>query len=138
MTSRQFLDQLLQLPPVLTALLTPIETEAQLEDVEEVIDSLSAAIGDDMSQPLSGLYRNLILLATTYEAAAYPFPPTPPHRMLAFLLEQREMRQAQLAQRLGTTQASVSRLVNGQTAFTAELIKQLAGIFRVPGSIFLS
>ncbi|WP_420597284.1 helix-turn-helix domain-containing protein [Deinococcus sp.] len=138
MTSRQFLDQLLQLPPELTALLAPIKTEAQLEAIEEVIDSLSAAIGDDLTHPLAGLYRNLILLATTYEAAAYPFALTPPHRMLAFLLEQRGMRQAQLAQHLGTTQASVSRLVNGQTAFTAELIKQLAGVFRVSGNIFLN
>ena len=120
------------------ALLAPIETEAQLEAVEEVIDSLSAAIGDDVSHPLSGLYRNLILLATTYEAAAYPFPATPPHRMLAFLLEQRGMRQAHLAQQLGTTQASVSRLVNGQTAFTAPVIKHLAEIFQVPGSVFLA
>ena len=47
------------------------------------------------------------------------------------------MSQTALAERLGLNQSNVSRLVNGETTFTTDLIKQLSQIFGVRGEVFL-
>ena len=101
------------------------------------VDDLRRLISGDTAHPLAGIYAALIDRVAAYEDATYPTPPTSPHVMLAHLLEAREMSQTALAERLGVNQSNVSRLVNGQTAFTTDLIKELSQIFGVPGEVFL-
>lgn len=101
------------------------------------VDHLRRFISGDTAHPLAGIYAALIDRIAAHEDAAYPTSPTPLHVMLAHLLEAREMSQTALAERLGVNQSNVSRLVNGQTAFTTDLIKELSQIFGVPGEVFL-
>ncbi|AXG99694.1 helix-turn-helix domain-containing protein [Deinococcus wulumuqiensis] len=103
----------------------------------EAVDDLRRLVNGDTAHPLAGIYAALIDRIATYEDATYPTPPTPPHVMLAHLLEAREMSQTALAERLGLNQSNVSRLVNGETTFTTDLIKQLSQIFGVRGEVFL-
>ena len=73
-----------------------------------------------------------------YEAREFPVPPAPPERVLAFLMEQRDMRQVQLAELLGITQGNVSRLLTGRAKFSLETIRKLAEHFRVSPTVFLA
>lgn len=137
MTTHQALDALHHLPADALALLGPIRSEADYDRALEAVDDLRRLVNGDTAHPLAGVYAALIDRIAAYEDATYPTPPTPPHVMLAHLLEVREMSQSALAERLGLNQSNVSRLVNGQTAFTTDLIKQLSQIFGVKGEVFL-
>ena len=75
---------------------------------------------------------------TVYEARAFPVPLAPPERALAFLMEQHDMRQAQIAELLGITQSNVSRLLTGQVKFSVETVQKLAEHFRVSPMVFLA
>ena len=73
-----------------------------------------------------------------YEERTLPVPVAPPHRLLAFLMEQRGMTQIQLADVLGITQGNVSRLLSGKTALSLEAVQKLAAHFHVSPVVFLS
>jgi HTH-type transcriptional regulator/antitoxin HigA len=62
----------------------------------------------------------------------------PPERVLAFLMEQRDMQQGQVAELLGITQSNVSRLLTGRAKFSPETIQKLAEHFRVSPTVFLA
>ena len=62
----------------------------------------------------------------------------PPERVLAFLMEQRDMTQTHLAGVLGTNQANVSRPLNGKSQFTVEAVRILAEYFYVNSGVFLA
>ena len=62
----------------------------------------------------------------------------PPERVLAFLMEQRDMTQTKLAGVLGINQANVSRLLNGKSQFTVETVQVLADYFHVSPEVFMA
>ncbi|RJF74427.1 helix-turn-helix domain-containing protein [Deinococcus cavernae] len=126
------------LPAAALALLRPIENETEYEEVMGAIESLSQIVREDAAHPLAGVYATLIEHAAAYENAAFPTPAVPAHELIEFLMEQHDMRQTELAQRLGIDQSNVSRLLNGKKALTAELLKKLSAIFHVAPETFLT
>lgn len=126
------------LPAAALALLRPIENETEYEDVMTAIDALSHSIGEDAGHPLAGVYATLIEHAAAYEEAVFPTPAVPAHQLIEFLMEQRGMRQTELAEELGIDQSNVSRLLNGKKILTAELLKKLSSIFHVTPETFLA
>ncbi|GAA3999086.1 hypothetical protein GCM10022631_07420 [Deinococcus rubellus] len=73
-----------------------------------------------------------------YEARVHPIPTAPAHQVLAYLMDERDLRQVQLAEVLGITQGNVSRLLSGQTPFSVDAVRRLAGYFRVSPAVFLA
>lgn len=94
-------------------------------------------MGGQADHPLGSLFELLRDRLMAYEERAFPTPPSPPHRLLAFLMEQREMTQTELAGVLGITQGNVSRLLSGKTALSLEAVRKLAAHFRVSPEVFL-
>ena len=72
-----------------------------------------------------------------YEERHHPVPAAPAYRVLAYLMDERDLRQTQLAEVLGITQGNVSRLLSGQTPFSVETVRRLAEYFNINPQVFL-
>jgi HTH-type transcriptional regulator / antitoxin HigA len=60
----------------------------------------------------------------------------PPHEMVRYLMEQRGLRQADLAPVIGS-RAQVSDLVNGRRGISKAQAKKLAQFFHVSAELFI-
>jgi len=118
-------------------LLSPITSEAQNEQALTTIDELMLEVGDDQNHPLLSLLNLLADRVEAFERAAYPLPPAPPQRVLAFLMEQRDLTQQALAAATGIDQSNLSKLLRGRRDFTANQVKKLSEYFHVNPSVFL-
>ena len=132
------LDAWSHLPQEVRDLTAPIETEAQYQEALRLFEVVWDQVGEQQGHLLGSLFVLLRDRIMTYEAREFPVPPASPERVLAFLMEQRDMRQAQVAELLGITQSNVSRLLNGQAKFSIETIQKLAEHFRVSPTVFIS
>jgi len=77
-----------------------------------------------------------VALIERYEESTFPIESRPPNEMLKYLMEQRGLRQADLAPLFGSS-GYVSGVVNGQRASSKILAKRLAEFFRVSPELFL-
>ncbi|GAA4013451.1 hypothetical protein GCM10022631_26370 [Deinococcus rubellus] len=127
-----------KLPPEVRDLTTPIETEAQYQRALELFEEVWNEVGENVGHPLGSLFVLLRDHLAAYEARAHPIPAAPAHRVLAHLMEQHNLRQTQLAEVLGITQGNISRLLSGQTPFSVDAVRRLAGFFRVSPAVFLA
>jgi HTH-type transcriptional regulator/antitoxin HigA len=75
------------------------------------------------------------LLLEEYEDRIHPLPKTKPHRMLAYLLEEKHLKPGDLWRIL--PKSRVSEILGGKRGISRSQAKQLAELFRVPVEIFL-
>ncbi len=135
---RTVLSTWANLPSEVRALAALIQTEAQYQDALATFEAVWNEVGESADHPLGSLFELLRDRIAAYEEQVYPVPPAPPHRVLAFLMEQRGMNQVELAEVLGVTQGSVSRLLNGKTALSLKAVRTLVAHFHVGPEIFLA
>ncbi|MCB1657867.1 MAG: transcriptional regulator [Moraxellaceae bacterium] len=116
--------------------LSLIETEQEYENAVNALNELLDAGGADEHNPLAVLVTLLGDFIADYEDKHSQQPPTVTGRaMLAFLMEQHGLKQADLSD-IGS-QGVVSELLSGKREFTTHHIKLLACRFNVPVSVFL-
>lgn len=118
-------------------LLSPITSKAQNERALAAIDELMQEVGEDQKHPLLSLLNLLADRVEAFESMAYPMPPAPPHRVLAFLIEQRGMTQKEAGAAIGIDQSNLSKLLKGERHLTVPQIKTLSRKFHVNPSVFL-
>ncbi|WP_216322504.1 helix-turn-helix domain-containing protein [Deinococcus aestuarii] len=135
--ARTVLHAWANLPPEVRDLAAPIRTEEQYKDALATFEAVWNEVGGQEGHPLGSLFELLRDRITAYEEREYPVRPAPPHRVLAFLMEQRDMTQTELAEVLGITQGNVSRLLSGKTALSVEAVRRLAAHFHVSPEVFL-
>jgi HTH-type transcriptional regulator/antitoxin HigA len=82
---------------------------------------------------LAGLLTKLI---EDYDDLHYPLPEIPPHEMVAYLMQQRGLKQADLVELIGS-RAQVSDLVRGKRAISKAQAKKLAAFFKVSTDLLL-
>jgi len=75
-------------------------------------------------------------LIADYDDARHAVPQPSPNEMLAYLLEQKGMKQADLAPVVGS-RAQVSAILSGRRGISKALAKKLAGFFRVSVELFV-
>jgi HTH-type transcriptional regulator / antitoxin HigA len=114
--------------------LRSIRTEAELDAAQTVIDDLLRRELDEGELTYLDALSDLVIL---YEREHHPIPPLAPHELLAHLLEERSMSQADLVRRTGIAKATVSDLVTGKRGFTVEQMHRVAGVFGLPARVFL-
>lgn len=119
-------------------LLRPISTEAHHARALEVIEALMARIGDRDEHPLTTLLELLAERVQAYEEAHHALPPAPPHRLLAFLIEQNNLKQSAVAEATGINQSNLSKLLRGEREFNTGHIKALSEFFHVSPAVFIS
>ncbi len=77
----------------------------------------------------------LTKLVQDYDDANYSLPDVEPYKMVQYLMEHRELKQADLVPVLGS-RAQVSDLVNGKRGISKAQIKRLADYFKVSPEVF--
>jgi HTH-type transcriptional regulator / antitoxin HigA len=115
--------------------LASIKSDADLDAAQAVLDELLRQDLDDGASTYLDALSDLVLL---YEREHHAIPPLPPHELLAYLLEDRGLTQAELVRRTGIAKATVSDLAAGKRPFTVDHMYRVAAAFGVPAAAFLA
>jgi HTH-type transcriptional regulator/antitoxin HigA len=78
----------------------------------------------------------LVDLIHDFEEKAYPIPKSEPHKMVAFLLEQRGLAPKDLWPVLGS-KSRVSEILAGKRSISKDQAKKLAEFFHVGADLFI-
>jgi HTH-type transcriptional regulator/antitoxin HigA len=114
--------------------LTSIRNEAELDAAQAMVDALLQQDLDAGGQAYLDALSDLIIL---YERDHHPVSTLPPNELLAELLKEHGLSQADLGRATGLAKATVSDLVTGKRTFTVEQMHTVARVFNLPGSVFL-
>lgn len=115
--------------------LKSIRNEAELDAAQAVLDELLRQELDKGGLAYVDALSDLVML---YEREHHPIPPLPPHVLLAHMLQERSLSQADLVRATGVSKATVSDLVSGKRPFTAAQMHAIAAVFGLPGHVFLA
>ncbi len=116
------------LPRIIT---TEEEHERMLAEVEKLMDK-----GDRRTAEQDAALDLMVRLIQDYDERNYPLPDPSPVEMLAYLLEQRGLKQADL-EPVFKSKGYVSDVLNGRRAISKALAKRLAAFFNVPVGLFI-
>lgn len=100
------------------------------------IEDLMAKDEDNLSAEEDALLELLVDLVHDFEEKHYPLPPSPPHKMVAFLLEQRGVKPSDLWPVLGS-KSRVSEILSGKRGISKDQAKKLAAFFHVDVKLFI-
>lgn len=117
------------------AKLGPIKNKAHYAEMTQLSDFLIDEIGSDLTHPLNNLLYIVGDLIRAYDEKHRTTPDATPAEVIAFLMEQHSLRQADLPE-IGA-QSVVSAVLNGQRALNTRQIKRLCSRFGVPTEVFL-
>lgn len=91
---------------------------------------------DNLTPEEDALLELLADLIEKFEDQRYPVPEAPPHRVLQEVMQERGLRQVDLAPILGS-RAAVSRIMNGTRAISKAQAKKLSDFLRMPADLFI-
>jgi HTH-type transcriptional regulator/antitoxin HigA len=114
--------------------LRSIQTETDLDAAHTVIDDLLRRDLDHGGMAYLDALSDLVIL---YERDHHAIAPLPPHELLAHVLEERGMSQAELVRKTGIAKATVSDLVGGKRPFTVDHMQRIAAVFGLPAAAFM-
>lgn len=108
------------------------------EEFDRAVDQLEEL---DMSRreltPERNALRSLLAkLIADYDAALHPIPRSSPHETLAFLMEQRGLKQRDLLPVFGS-RGIASEVANGKRSVSKAQAKRLAELFGVSADLFI-
>ncbi|HXM40808.1 MAG TPA: hypothetical protein VN924_06120 [Bryobacteraceae bacterium] len=118
------------------ALPAVVKSEDENDRMLASIESLMAKGEKNLSAEENALLDLLVDLVHDFEQRHDPFPSSPPHRMVGFLLEQRGLQSSALYPVLGT-KSRVSELLSGKRAIGKAQAKKLAAFFHVGVELFI-
>lgn len=111
---------------------TEEENERMFAEIEHLMDK-----GEGILSPEENtLFDLMLFLVEDFESRAYPIPDALPHDILRSLIEQRDLKQADLVPILGS-RGHVSDIVNGKRGVSKEHAKALAAFFHVSPEVFI-
>jgi len=112
-----------------------IQSEAELDAAQGVIDDLLRQELDVGGTAYLDALSDLVIL---YERDHHPIPPLAPHELLAHLLNERGLSQADLVRMTGIAKATVSDLVSGKRSFIVEHTQRVASVLNLPATVFIA
>ena len=113
----------------------PIRDEAHYAELMAFVDECFDRFGGDDRHPVFTLVNLVADRIMEYEAANYPMPPAAtPAEVLAFLMDQHGLKQADLPELGG--QSVVSDILNGKRTINLRQAKALAARFSVGLEMF--
>jgi HTH-type transcriptional regulator/antitoxin HigA len=114
----------------------PIETEAENERALEVVDHLMSKGEKKLTAEERWLLRMLVRLIEDFEEKSYPIDEAPPRAVLKTLMEDRGLKQIDLAPLFGG-RSRVSDVVAGKREISKAQAKALSAFFNVPADLFI-
>jgi HTH-type transcriptional regulator / antitoxin HigA len=116
------------LPRLIT---TSEEHERMLVEIEKLMDKgVRRTAEEDAALDL------MVRLVKDYEAEYHPLPDPTPLEMLVYLMEQRNLKQADLLH-IFKSSGYASDVINGKRAISKIHARQLADFFKVPADLFV-
>ncbi len=112
-----------------------IRNEREYNAAVERLNDLLDEVGTDENHPLYGLLDTLGTLIEAYETEFEPLPPVSGADMLQYLMEEHDLRQADLPE-IGS-QGVVSEILNGKRELNVRQIRALAERFEVSPAVFI-
>jgi HTH-type transcriptional regulator/antitoxin HigA len=103
----------------------------RLVEKMEALDRKKARTPEE--EALSALLMKLI---QDYDDLHYPLPPSPPHKLIQYLMDQRHLKQADLLPVFGS-RSIASDVINGKREPSKAHIRKLAEFFHVSPALFL-
>jgi HTH-type transcriptional regulator/antitoxin HigA len=116
--------------------LGPITSEKDYKRRVSVMDELLDRIGANESHRLMPLLDLVTKEVEAYEAKQQTLPEAAPAKVLAFLMEEHNLKQTDLAEELGG-QSIVSAILNGKRELNTRQVKALAARFNVSPAVFM-
>ena len=116
--------------------LGPITSQRDYKRRVLVMDELLDRIGANESHRLMPLLDIVTKEVESYEAKHLTLPEAAPATVLAYLMEEHNLRQTDLAEELGG-QSIVSAILNGKRELNTRQVKALAARFNVSTAVFL-
>ena len=107
------------------------EHERLLAEVEKLMDK-----GEHRSMEEDAALDLMVRLIKDYEEEHHPLPDPTPHEMLAYFMEKRGLKQADLVP-IFNSRGYVSDVINGKRAISKARAKQLADFFKVSADVFI-
>ncbi len=118
------------------ALPKPIETEAENERALEIVNRLMSKGEKKLTSGERWLLRILMRLVEDFEEKAYPIGEAPPRAVLKILMEDRGLKQIDLAPLFGG-RSRISDVLAGKRQISKAQAKALSAFFRVPADLFI-
>ena len=112
-----------------------IRTAAEYHRLLATAGALMEKPEDEISEEEGRLLELLSILIEEYENRAHPLPKAEPHKMLAYLLEEKDMKPSDLWAVL--PKSRVSEILSGKRSISKAQARHLAEILRVPVYLFL-
>jgi HTH-type transcriptional regulator/antitoxin HigA len=128
-TSDRYLELVRRVP------LRPIRDDSALDAATAMIDELLGL--PELTSEEDDYLDVLGDLVEKYEEQAHPIPEAPACDVLRYLMDCREMTQADLAKGVGIPSSVVSEVLAGKRALSKANITKLAGYFGVKAEVFL-
>lgn len=116
------------LPRVIT---TDEENDRMLAEIEKLMDK-----GERRTAEEDAVLELMVRLVKDYEDEHHPLPDPSPHQMLAYLMEKRGLKQAELVP-IFKSRGYVSDVINGKRAISKAHAKRLAEFFGVSAELFI-
>jgi HTH-type transcriptional regulator / antitoxin HigA len=113
-----------------------IETKKEFERADTETGRLLKKGYNNLSVEERRLLALLSRLIEDYEDRIFPVLDSPPYRTLQFLMEQNDLRQADLVSIFGS-RGRVSEVVNGKRAISKAQAKALGEFFKVSPELFI-
>ncbi len=115
--------------------LRPIQSETELDRAAAVLNEL---LDRDDLDPAEHDYLDVLGdLVERYEEKAHPIPDVSEGEMLAFLIEQKGVRQVEVARGAGLAGSTLSEVLAGKRRLTRGQVEKLARYFHVGPGVFL-
>jgi HTH-type transcriptional regulator/antitoxin HigA len=116
--------------------LRSITSDRHYRAMVKFMNELLDAVGDDESHPLAGLLDIVAAFLHEYEELKIELPRASPADVLHFLMEQNDLRQADLAEIFGA-QSNVSEILSGKREINARQARLLGERFGVSPAAFI-
>lgn len=129
--SKKYLDLIAAFP------LRPIRDDAELGRAIRVADKLVDRGFDDLSADEAAYLDVLSDLIDKYESKHHPIEESSPAQILAFLIDDRAVKQKDLARATDIPVSTISELISEKRSFTMNHVERLAGYFNVSPAVFI-
>jgi len=113
-----------------------INLGAENDRMLEIVEGLLEKGENNLPAEEDALLELLLDLVHDFEGKHYPLSPSPPQRMVAFLLEQRGLTPGALWPVLGS-KSRVSEILSGKREISKDQARKLAAFFHVGVQLFI-
>ena len=113
-----------------------IETQEEYDRMIVAVEGLMAKGEGRLSPEESALLETMAILIQDYDDRHYPLPATPPHEMLAYLMQAGGRTTKDLLPVFGT-RGRVSEVLRGKRSISKVQAKRLAEFFKVSADLFI-